>query len=363
MRSYFPSAVSRRAVVDDATMNLLLTIDLNSAGEKKMVTLESAEPSSPNERPPPSPPTPPATTMTAVPTSTKTFVPKNSLLIDMAKGIQTEKTPVWLFRQAGRHLPEYKALKKENGKNFLEILEDPELVAECTMQPVRRYDLDAAILFSDILVLLQALGIDVTMPGGVGIQVPEPIRTVEEGERLVAEYGELVGSESFVVQKLGHVFDAISLILEKLQSESISIPLIGFSAAPYTLMYYMLGGSSKKNKSVGMDWLRENTEVAQKFMDILSDLVVEYCSMQVKTGVHAIQLFEAMGMMIDDELFNQVRASLRPSHVFCIVVCCLLFVVRGISTIMLQLTINCDYTYATDKIKYSRNTPKITRSA
>ena len=145
----------------------------------------------------------------------------------------------------------------------------------------RRYNLDAAILFSDILVLLQALDIPVTMPGGVGIQVPNPITSVDAANKLTDTFASKVKTPEFVQEKLAHVLSAVSLILKKLQSENISIPLIGFSAAPYTLMYYMLGGSSKKNNDIGEKWLAENTETAQKLLDLLTDLVVEYCSMQV----------------------------------------------------------------------------------
>lgn len=220
---------------------------------------------------------------------------QNDLLVRAARGERTERTPVWVFRQAGRHLPEYMEYKAMKGKNFLELLDSPDDITECTLQPVRRYEVDAAILFSDILVLLQAMGIEVSMPGGQGITVPRPIMSPADFDTRVQRPIDVRG-------KLAHILQAVTQIKESLQGK---VPLIGFSAAPWTLFFYLVGGHSKRNQSVATNWLRNHPAASGAILDKLADLVVEYLVAQVEHGADVIQLFEAMGEHITPVDFEE----------------------------------------------------------
>ena len=183
------------------------------------------------------------------------------------------------------------------------MISTPADVVECTLHPLRLYPVDAAILFSDILVVAEALGVEVTMPGGVGIQVPNPLRGPEEvGERIV---GVEAVTPEFVEEKLGFVTEAIGLILAKMEEEGFSVPLIGFSGAPFTLLYYMIGGSSRKNTEVGKVWLRDHPVESRHLLDVLTKLIIEYMASQVEVGAYLLPLFETVGMMLDKEEFEE----------------------------------------------------------
>lgn len=226
------------------------------------------------------------------------------IMVKAALGKQTNRTPTWLFRQAGRHLPEYREYKEKVNRNFWEMLKYPQDVAECTLQPLRRYEhLDAAILFSDILVIPAAMGMDVIMPGGVGIQIPNPIQTPSDLEQYACPSTNEEARE-LVNDKLGHVLTSVQLIKSKMAEEGYSNkPLIGFSATPFTLLFYMVGGSSKKNPNAGVDFLKTYPDEAKAILKSLTKIVIEYVVAQVEKGAQLLQFFEAMGMMIDEDTF------------------------------------------------------------
>ena len=229
--------------------------------------------------------------------------PANDLVLRLARGEQVERAPVWLFRQAGRHMQEYRDYKAKTGKHFLQLLDDPKDVAEVTMQPLRRYAVDAAILFSDILVVPQALDIRVEMPGGVGIVVPEPLTSAAMADEAAAKAR--ADPASLVAKRLKHVTRGVEEIRSAQLAENLDRTLLGFSAAPYTLFFYSVGGSSK-NQAPGASFSKENAQSTSNLLEAYTDLVVEYLSAQADAGAHALQVFEAMGMTLGAKMFEEL---------------------------------------------------------
>lgn len=204
---------------------------------------------------------------------------QNDLFLRAARGDATERTPVWMMRQAGRYLPEYRALRSEEA--FFDLVRSPELACEATLQPVDRFDVDAAIIFSDILVIPQALGLEVEMVKGRGPVFSSPLTGPEDLDRLEAPD---------VASDLSYVFDALSQTRRRLAGR---VPLIGFCGAPWTLMAYMIEGSGSKTFSRAKSWLFQTPGAAHELLAQLTETLVDFLVRQVDAGAQALQVFDS----------------------------------------------------------------------
>lgn len=205
-----------------------------------------------------------------------------------------DRTPVWMMRQAGRYLPEYKATRAQAG-DFMSLCRNTELACEVTLQPLRRYDLDAAILFSDILTIPDAMGLELYFETGEGPKFAKPITSVEQIEQLAVPD---MGSE------LRYVTDAVSLIRQELQG---NVPLIGFSGSPWTLATYMVEGGSTKNFSKVKQLMFAEPEAMHKLLDVLADSVIDYLNAQIEAGAQSVMVFDTWGGVLsprDYKLFS-----------------------------------------------------------
>ncbi len=215
---------------------------------------------------------------------------QNDLLLRTARGETTDRTPVWMMRQAGRYLPEYQKVRSQY--DFFEVVETPELAAEVTIQPVDRFAIDAAILFCDILVVPQALGLEVKMVSGKGPTFPRPLTTPDQMDRLV---------QPEVDDALGHVFDAITYTRHELNGR---VPLIGFSGAPWTLMAYMVEGGGSKSYRHARAWLYRHPEASKALLQRITDVVVEYLIGQIEAGAQMLQVFDSWAGLHGPETFR-----------------------------------------------------------
>ncbi|XP_023486917.1 uroporphyrinogen decarboxylase isoform X2 [Equus caballus] len=200
---------------------------------------------------------------------------KNDTFLRAAWGEDTDYTPVWCMRQAGRYLPEFRETRA--AQDFFSTCRSPEACCELTLQPLHRFPLDAAIIFSDILVVPQALGMEVTMVPGKGPSFPEPLREECDLERL--KHPATVASE------LGYVFQAITLTRQRLAGR---VPLIGFAGAPWTLMTYMVEGGSSSTMAQAKRWLYQRPQASHRLLRILTDALVPYLVGQVAAGAQII---------------------------------------------------------------------------
>jgi uroporphyrinogen decarboxylase len=210
---------------------------------------------------------------------------KNDLFLKALKGETVERPPVWMMRQAGRYLPEFMELKHKY--DFFTRCQTPELASEITVQPIRRYGMDAAILFSDILVIPQAMNIDVEMKPGVGPWLPTPIRTPKQVENDV-----IVPN---IDETLGYVMDAITMTKEKLNDE---VPLIGFAGSPWTILCYCVQGQGSKNFDKAKEFCFTQPVAAHLLLQKITDTTIAYLKRKVEAGVNAVQVFDSWGGML-----------------------------------------------------------------
>ena len=203
----------------------------------------------------------------------------------------TTRTPIWVMRQAGRYLPEYRATRKKAG-DFLTLCKSPELACEVTMQPLDRFDLDAAILFSDILTIPDAMGLGLYFSEGEGPKFSKPLSTLADIENLTKPN---VGDE------LAYVTDAVSVIKKSLNGK---VPLIGLTGSPWTLATYMVEGGSSKNFAKVKGLMYENPTHMHQLLDKLADTIIDYLNGQIEAGADSVMVFDTWGGLLNQESYE-----------------------------------------------------------
>jgi uroporphyrinogen decarboxylase len=205
---------------------------------------------------------------------------QNDLLLRAAKGEVTERTPVWLMRQAGRILPEYRKVRN-SVSGFIELAQTPELAAEVTIQPVDILKVDAAIIFSDILVIPEAMGLPYKMVEKKGPFFPKTIKNISDLKKLrVAD-----GSDD-----LSYVIEAIKIVKKSLENR---VPLIGFAGAPWTIFAYMIEGSGSKTFSKARGMLYTQPGLATQLLDLITESTINYIKAQIRAGADLVQIFDS----------------------------------------------------------------------
>jgi uroporphyrinogen decarboxylase len=203
-----------------------------------------------------------------------------SLFIDTLNGVnQSGRPPLWVMRQAGRYLPEYRALKEKY--SFLEMVKNPELATEVTLQPLRRFKLDAAIVFSDILVIPEAMGQGYDFRNGGGIEMTSKISSEKDIDQLSTEA---------IQEKLSYVSSTLKLLRKELGGNQA---LLGFCGSPWTLACYMIEGGSADGFPKALAWAKEHPASFHKLLGKIADALIEYLKMQASCGVDALQIFDS----------------------------------------------------------------------
>ncbi|KAG4426670.1 Uroporphyrinogen decarboxylase in heme biosynthesis [Cadophora malorum] len=222
---------------------------------------------------------------------------KNDLLIRTAWGQKVERPPMWVMRQAGRYLPEYHEAKGNH--DFFECCRSPEIASTLTLQPIDRFAglVDAAIIFSDILVIPQALGMTVEMVDKKGPHFPQPLKSPDDGQ-----YAKVLSKEVDVAAELDYVYKAITMTRHKLKGR---VPLFGFCGAPWTLFCYMVEGGGSKLFIQTKTWIYKYPEETKAMLQKIAEVCVEYLALQVQAGAQIVQVFDSWAAELSPTTFKE----------------------------------------------------------
>lgn len=220
----------------------------------------------------------------------------SKIFVDACLGKETPYTPVWMMRQAGRYLPEYKAVRAEAG-NFLNLCHDPEKAAEVTIQPLDIVGVDAAILFSDILVIPDEMGMDLGFFTGEGPKFSDPLKSQADLDRLIK------GKEA--ADRLTYVYDTIKLLRTQLDERGDEIALIGFTGAPWTLATYMIEGQGTKTYNICKKMMYSNPELLHNILHEVTQVVKYYMEKQIESGIDVVQIFDSWAAAIETDMYDE----------------------------------------------------------
>ena len=220
----------------------------------------------------------------------------SKIFVDACLGKETPYTPVWMMRQAGRYLPEYMKVRAEAG-NFLNLCHDPKKAAEVTIQPLDIVGVDAAILFSDILVIPDEMGMDLGFFTGEGPKFSDPIKSQADLDRLIG------GKEA--ADKLTYVYDTIKLLRTQLDERGDEIALIGFTGAPWTLATYMIEGQGTKTYNICKKMMYSNPELLHNILHEVTQVVKYYMERQIESGIDVVQIFDSWAAAIETDMYDE----------------------------------------------------------
>ena len=220
----------------------------------------------------------------------------SKIFVDACFGKETPYTPVWMMRQAGRYLPEYMEVRAKAG-DFLSLCHDPQKSAEVTLQPLDIVGVDAAILFSDILVIPNEMGMELEFIKGLGPKFANPIKSQEDLDKLL-------GGED-ASNKLTYVYDTIKILREELDKRGDEKALIGFTGAPWTLATYMIEGQGTKTYNISKKMMYSNPELLHNILSKVTEVVKYYLESQIKSGVDVVQIFDSWASAIEPSKYNE----------------------------------------------------------